>query len=242
MSRTVDEYYRAWFDLALVLFSAGAFVNNRKDPRFIEEKNRLGFKLKLHEAKPKAQLSPFLLDLRAFDHPCEEPRGPLPHSVVVSAAERMRHLMLDNQVALFDAIVGIPYSGEPFGISLAHAIRKRHFPLDKWKHKDKTHVADFREPVDPSVSHVLLVDDVITCGYSKREAIDILRDQDIKVTDVVVLIDCEQGGRKALAKLGCQLHAVFTLTQLLDIWVDMGQIDPNIRKQSKKYLSNVQRV
>jgi len=38
------------------------------------------------------------------------------------------------------------------------------------------------------------------------------------VRDVVVLIDRESGAKEALAKEGYQMHALFTLTQLLDHW------------------------
>ena len=41
--------------------------------------------------------------------------------------------------------------------------------------------------------------------------------ESLKVTDVVVLIDREQGGPQHLAKNGLKLHAAFTLSALLKV-------------------------
>ena len=44
------------------------------------------------------------------------------------------------------------------------------------------------------------------------------------VSDVVVLVDREQGGRRELGEWGCELYALFTMSELLGIYVDNGQI------------------
>jgi uridine monophosphate synthetase len=41
---------------------------------------------------------------------------------------------------------------------------------------------------------------------------------------VVVLIDRESGAKEALAKAGLKLHALFTLTQLLDYWEETKRL------------------
>ena len=50
------------------------------------------------------------------------------------------------------------------------------------------------------------------------------------MSDVVVLIDRQSGAAASLAQAGYRLHAVFTLTQLLDHWertdtIPLDQID-----------------
>jgi orotate phosphoribosyltransferase len=55
-----------------------------------------------------------------------------------------------------------------------------------------------------------LVDDVITSGGSLLQARDALRDEaGIQVTDALVIVDREEGGREALAKEGIALTALF---------------------------------
>jgi len=53
----------------------------------------------------------------------------------------------------------------------------------------------------------LVVDDLITRGDSKLEAIAPLEEAGLSVHDVVVLIDREQGGADDLSRRGYKLHA-----------------------------------
>lgn len=55
-----------------------------------------------------------------------------------------------------------------------------------------------------------LVDDVVTTGGSLIQARDALRDEaGVKVTDAIVVIDREEGGREILEKNGIRLWSLF---------------------------------
>ena len=51
----------------------------------------------------------------------------------------------------------------------------------------------------------------------------------LKVTDVVVLVDREQGGKAELARHGLALHAALTLSQVLDCLVRHGRVSDSVR-------------
>ena len=70
----------------------------------------------------------------------------------------------------------------------------------------------------------VIIDDLATTGGSKFEAIEKLVEAGLKVEDVVVLIDRQSGAAEALAQAGYRLHAVLTLTSLLDYWQATGRI------------------
>ena len=58
---------------------------------------------------------------------------------------------------------------------------------------------------------VVVLDDLVTTGGSKIEAIAPLTEAGLKVKDVVVLVDREQGGKAELAARGLALHSALTL-------------------------------
>ncbi len=71
---------------------------------------------------------------------------------------------------------------------------------------------------------VVLIDDLATTGGSKFEAIERLKAAGLEVHDVVVLIDRQGGAVKDLAEAGYRLHAVFTLSQLIEHWAGEGKL------------------
>jgi orotate phosphoribosyltransferase len=63
--------------------------------------------------------------------------------------------------------------------------------------------------------HLLFFDDVITDGKSKLEGLKPLERLGAHVEIVMVVVDREQGGRENLEKLGYQLHALTTISELV---------------------------
>ncbi len=211
------KYKEARHYLALMLWDIGAMLTAASDhPLVVERGLERGFKLKLHEKNSDDPLSSFYLNLRTVDNP--KP-GPLTPKIVDLAACCMFELCLERTL-MFDAVVGVPRAGDPFAQAFARFARTTCLTMDKWEHKEKRCIASLKGYVPASVKKVLVIDDLITKADSKREAIEILRDAGMYVTDVMVLVDREQGGSERLAKIGCTLHSVLTITEMLDLYVE----------------------
>ncbi len=82
----------------------------------------------------------------------------------------------------------------------------------------------------------VVLDDLITTGGSKLAAIEPLEAAGLEVSDVVVLIDREQGGREELEAAGYRLHAVLRLAELLEMLVQAGRIEPDQRDSVVDFL------
>ena len=84
---------------------------------------------------------------------------------------------------------------------------------------------------------VVLIDDIITDGASKFEAIAPLEEAGLVVKDLVILIDREQGGRELLAARGYTLHAILTISQCFDELGARRARGPRISiRQSREFL------
>jgi orotate phosphoribosyltransferase len=62
---------------------------------------------------------------------------------------------------------------------------------------------------------VCLVEDVVTSGGALAEAVSALRDGGLVVRHAVCVVDREEGGADALARIGVRLHALFRTSELL---------------------------
>jgi len=71
----------------------------------------------------------------------------------------------------------------------------------------------------------VVIDDLITSGDSLLETIATIKAAGLKVSDAVVLIDREQGGRAMLAEQGYHVHAVATVSELLGILQEKGRLN-----------------
>ncbi len=63
---------------------------------------------------------------------------------------------------------------------------------------------------------VCLVEDVVTSGGALAEAVGALREAGLVVRQAVCVVDREEGGSDALARLGVRLRALFRAQDLLD--------------------------
>lgn len=85
----------------------------------------------------------------------------------------------------------------------------------------------------------LLIDDLVTKADSKLEAANILLKEGLIVTDVVVLIDREQGGKEELAEKGLTLHSAITLTEMFNYYTKVGKMK---MKEQIKINQNLQNL
>lgn len=64
---------------------------------------------------------------------------------------------------------------------------------------------------------VCLVEDVVTSGGALAEAVSTLRDAGLVVRHALCVVDREEGGAEALARLGVRLHPLFGAQTLLKL-------------------------
>jgi orotate phosphoribosyltransferase len=218
-------------ELARDLYEVGAIQ--------LKKEGEPGFKLKIHQTNPDAPLSPIFLNLRTPDNTTHS-EGKLTADIVLRAGGEMLEVTQRADLT-FDHVAGIPNAGVPF----ERGLRERAFsgpgPYSKVTlHKEgDLQSRRITGQVDGSYAEgdrVLLIDDLITKAGTKVEAVDALRGAGLTVEDLVVLVDREQGGVEEMRKAGVETHAVFTLTQLLDQYLEEGQISEETYREVNEYL------
>lgn len=138
----------------------------------------------------------------------------------------------------FDRIAAIPYAALPIGVAMALQMDR---PMVYPRRETKAHGT--RRAIEGTFEAgetALVVDDLITRGGSKLEAIEALEAAGLVVRDVLVLIDREQGGGRDLAERGYQLHAALTLRELLEALVGSGRITGEQHGEVLAYLEQTQ--
>jgi uridine monophosphate synthetase len=134
----------------------------------------------------------------------------------------------------YDRIAAIPYGGLPIGQAVSLETGR---PLIYPRKEVKAHgTKNSIEGNFTSGETVVVLDDLITTGGSKLEAMEPLREAGLKVKDIVVLIDREQGGVKELAGRGIALHSVATLSEILSALVRCGIISEETRRTVRSEL------
>jgi uridine monophosphate synthetase len=83
---------------------------------------------------------------------------------------------------------------------------------------------------------VVVIDDLATTGGSKFEAIEKLTGAGLIVKDVVVLVDRQSGAKESLEQAGYSMHAVLTISQLLDYWEQTGKVEKGQLKATREFL------
>ncbi len=124
----------------------------------------------------------------------------------------------------FDRIAAIPYAALPIATAISLMDKKPFIYTRKEvkKYGTKKQIeGEYRRG-----EKVVLIDDLITTGLSKIEAIKPLKKEGLIVKDIVVLIDREQGGGKELHQKGYRLHSVLTMSEILNVLLHEGKITP----------------
>ncbi|HJR80085.1 MAG TPA: orotate phosphoribosyltransferase [Anaerolineales bacterium] len=134
----------------------------------------------------------------------------------------------------FFRIAGLPYAAIPIATAISLA---GNYPMIYPRKEAKTYGTKAEiEGEYRAGETILVVDDLATTGGSKFEAIEKLTGVGLVVKDIVVLVDRQSGARESLAQAGYSMHAVFTITELLDHWENTGTVERDKIERTRAFL------
>ena len=134
----------------------------------------------------------------------------------------------------FDRIAALPYAAIPIATAIS---LQGHYPMIYPRKEVKSYGTKAEiEGEYHAGETAVVIDDLATTGGSKFEAIEKLTSAGLIVKDVVVLVDRQSGAKESLAVAGYDLHAVLTITQLLDYWEITGKVDKDQIAATRDFL------
>ena len=143
--------------------------------------------------------------------------------------------VLSNNGAKFDNMCGVPYTALPIAtcMSLNHDCPM----LMRRKEVKDYGTKKAIEGAFEKGQTCLLVEDLVTSGMSVMETVHALQHVGLKTTDVVVLIDREQGGEQTLKKNGLKLHAVLPLSRVLKVLEKEGKMSKELVEEVQQFIA-----
>ena len=185
------------------------------------------FRFKLHEKHPDAPLAPFYIDLRMIR------RFPDVKKMVIDSYVEM------IQPLTFDLLADVPTAGTPLVSSISDRLNVGMITprADKKTHGSGAKIDGVLE--EDKGKTAVLVDDLVTQADSKFEAAQTLEEFGLKVQDIVVLVDREQGGRQQLKEKGYTLHAAFTLSDMFVLYKNEGRLTDEEYSDAMKRLEDL---
>ena len=122
----------------------------------------------------------------------------------------------------FDRIAGIPYGSLPTATGLSLSL---HRPMIYPRKEVKAHGT--RRLIEGNFNpgeKVVVIDDILITGKSVIEGAEKLESAGLKVKDIVVFIDHEEGVTSKLASHGYKAHSVLTITEITETLYQSGRI------------------
>ncbi|MCX8526076.1 orotidine-5'-phosphate decarboxylase [Chryseobacterium formosus] len=166
--------------------------------------------------------SPFYVDLR--------PLASDPKILKNLANYLLEMLPLDN----FDLICGVPYAALPMATAMS---LESYIPLIIKRKEAKSYgTKKLIEGIYQKGQNCLLVEDVITSGKSLVETIAEVEQEDLKVADIVVVLDREQGGKQLLESKGYRVHTLFNISEVCTILQENGELSDEEVKRIQDFL------
>ncbi len=134
----------------------------------------------------------------------------------------------------FARLAGLPYAAIPIATAISLA---GNYPMIYPRKEVKTYGTKAEiEGEYHAGETAVVIDDLATTGGSKFEAIEKLTGVGLVVKDVVVLVDRQSGARESLEQAGYSMHAVLTISQLLNYWEEAGKVEKDKLEATREFL------
>lgn len=134
----------------------------------------------------------------------------------------------------FDRLAGLPYAAIPIATAVSLA---GNYPMIYPRKEVKAYGTKAEiEGEFHAGETALIIDDLATTGGSKFEAIEKLTGAGLLVKDVVVLVDRQSGAKESLEQAGFHLHAVLTISAMLDDWEATGKVEKEKITATREFL------
>lgn len=161
---------------------------------------------------------------------------------IISYPELFQHAvdLMWSQIAQkeFHHLGGVPYAALPLASGMAILYQR---PMIMARKEIKDHGTKRSiEGMYKEGDIVLIIEDIVTSGGSIEQTVDQMAREGLLVNDVIVFIDREQGAKEKLAQKGITLHAVCTLSDVLDVLQLRGKIDEPTAQKIKQFLKESQ--
>ncbi|XP_078580349.1 uridine 5'-monophosphate synthase-like isoform X3 [Branchiostoma floridae x Branchiostoma japonicum] len=170
--------------------------------------------------------SPIYFDLRVI----------VSYPVIMNEVAELLWETTKTSGANFATVCGVPYTALPLAtlMSAHHDVPM----LIRRKEAKDYGTKKMIEGKFEAGSSCLIVEDVVTSGSSVRETAQALESVGLVVTDAVVLLDREQGGKQKLKDSGIALQSICGTAQLLRILRKHEKIPESVAEQVRDFVRN----
>jgi len=134
----------------------------------------------------------------------------------------------------FQRLAGLPYAAIPIATAISLA---GNYPMIYPRKEAKAYGTKAEiEGEYHAGETAVIIDDLATTGGSKFEAIEKLTGAGLVVKDVVVLVDRQSGAKESLEQAGYAMHAVLTISALLEYWENNGKVEKEKIAATREFL------
>ncbi len=162
--------------------------------------------------------SPFYVDLRKIIHKPD---------FLTKTAAAYQEILANLK---YEHIAGLPYAALPIATAVSLLTGKSMIYPRK---ESKGYGTD--QPVEgvyQAGETAVMIDDLITTGGSKMEAVQKLEQKGLEVQDIVVLIDRSRKAGKELAERGLTLHSFLSISAIFDFYRAEKLVDDTLLDQA----------
>lgn len=171
--------------------------------------------------------SPFYVDLRvSVSYP------KLLHDIADAVVAKIKEDKIEG-----DLLCGVPYTALPIATCVAMTTEQ---PMVMVRKEIKAYGT--KRPIEGTFhpgQKCIIIEDIVSSGSSIIEIAQALSTAGLIVTDAVVFLDREQGGKENLQKWNIQLHSIFHITSIMKKLVAKKRLSEEVASKVAAFVQSV---